>query len=200
MKAKILLTASLLALTIVGRGVFETDAGNAATEDKLAASIPVAVTKALQRPTFNESGGEFRLKLTLKRQGDRWNVVKSDVVTDGELHQPGHLTAFNAGFSEVNPNQWSMLMSPVREYLYYRKQAVVNGDVSQLWARYPELKQSAVPDQGINLEPAVIDSYQSFQPIDGNIEPEKYERLKAKVSGDQAEVIIHGMELYLYRK
>lgn len=43
-----------------------------------------------------------------------------------------------------------MLMKPVREYFYYRKEAVVKDDVQILWYRYPGLKQGNDFSTGVN--------------------------------------------------
>ncbi len=40
--------------------------------------------------------------------------------------------------------------------------------------------------------------YKSFNLFDGNIFPEYYERIKVKMTQDGAEVLVHGMELYLF--
>jgi hypothetical protein len=102
-----------------------------------------------------------------------------------------------AGFVEPEPDIWVEVMPAVREYLYYRKQAVVSRDVNVLWKRYPELKQGMDTQAGINVEQNIVQTYGSLKPFDGNIFPEQYERIKVKMSGDTAEVIVHGMELYL---
>jgi|GEM_PF-5062439 len=193
MNRRIFATATLLALTIIGRAVFRTDVGNAVANTTPVTTLPLA---KLEKNTLNEVGGEFCLKLTLHRQGSSWTVVKTAQLTAAELHQPEYLKTFKTGFSEPDSNQLTTLTSPVREYLYYRKQAILNQDVSKLWLRYPELKQN------IALNPhaeTLTTKYQSVKPVDSNIDPEKYERLKVKVTGDVAEAIIHGTESYLYQ-
>lgn len=203
MNRSILATATLFALTIVGRTVLQTDdLSNGKTTALTPISQPIAtepVVKTLPNTTFAESGGEFLLKLFLRRQGNEWTIVKTDEVTTAEWKERGYLSAFKDGYAEPDPSTWVILMSPVREYLYYRKQAVINQNVSKLWERYPDLKQ-ANPQSGINAEASVVANYRTFKLVDGNIQAEHYERLKAKVSGDRAEVIIHGMETYLSRR
>ena len=101
-------------------------------------------------------------------------------------------------FIDPNPETWVMLMPAVREYLYYRKKAVIAGNVEVLWEQYPELKVETDFSQGINAEEFFINNMQGLKPFDGNIFPEYYEQMKVNVLGKSAEVLIHGMELYLY--
>ena len=101
-------------------------------------------------------------------------------------------------FTEPDPETWVMLMPAVREYFYYRKKAVIAGSVEVLWTRYPELKVGADLSTGINAEAFFINNMRVLKPFDGNIFPESYEKLKVSMSGEKAEVLTHGMELYLY--
>jgi len=39
---------------------------------------------------------------------------------------------------------------------------------------------------------------QSLSPFDGNIHPEYYERIKIRQSGAGVEILVHGIELYLW--
>jgi len=109
---------------------------------------------------------------------------------------PLALTA-ELGFIEPDPETWVLFMHVVREYLYYRKLAVIAGDVEVLWKRYPALKNGVDVAKGVNAEEFFIKNMQIIKPFDGNISPEGYERMKVKVSGETAEVLIHRMELYL---
>jgi hypothetical protein len=102
------------------------------------------------------------------------------------------------GFTEPDPETWVMLMPAIREYFYYRKKAVIAGKVEVLWARYPELKDGADFSSGINAEEFFINNMQGLKPFDGNIFPESYGQIKVIISGEKAEVLAHGMELYLY--
>ncbi len=194
MNRRILATATLLAFTIIGRAVFKTDVGNAVANTTPVTTLPLA---KLEKNTLNEVGGEFFIKLTLHRQGSSWTVVKTAQLTAAELHQPEYLKNFKIGFSEPDSSQLTKLTLPVREYLYYRKQAILNQDLSKMWLRYPELKQNIASNP--HAETALTDKYQSVKPLDSNIDPEKYERIKVKVTGDVAEAIIHGTESYLYQ-
>jgi len=103
-----------------------------------------------------------------------------------------------ADFKEPEPGAWVMLMKPVREYLYYRKKAVVAGDIKVLWDRYPALERDGDPAAGINAESLLVEGMEGLKPFDGNVFPETYERIKAFVTDGQAAVLVHGMELYLY--
>ena len=105
----------------------------------------------------------------------------------------------SASFSEPDPETWVKFMYIVREYFYYRKKAMVAGSAEILWKRYPELKQGIDISKRINSEGNTISNYQGLKPFDGNVEPEGYERMKVKLSGENAEVLVHGSELYLYR-
>jgi hypothetical protein len=108
------------------------------------------------------------------------------------------LSTLMANFNEPDPATWVMLMKPVREYFYYRKKAVVSGKVEILWDRYPGLKQPTDFSKGINKEAFFVENMKGLKPFDGNIFPETYERIKVIISNRQAEVLVHGTELYLY--
>jgi hypothetical protein len=103
------------------------------------------------------------------------------------------------GFVEPDPSTWVMLMPAVDEYFYYRKQAMIANDVEVLWAHYPELRNDVNISKGINAEGFLISSYQGLKLFDGNIFPEDYERIRVKLAGAKAEVLVHGLELYLFR-
>ena len=103
-----------------------------------------------------------------------------------------------AGFVEPDPDTWVMLMPAVQEYFYYRKKAVIAADIHGLWEHYPELENGKDISKGINAEEQAISGYQTLKVFDGNIQPEEYERMKVKLAGDQAEVLVHGVELYLW--
>lgn len=109
-------------------------------------------------------------------------------------------TSSGSGFVEPDPDTWVMLMPAVREYFYYRKQAMLAGDVEVLWARYPELRNDADISKGINAEGSMISAYLGMKLFDGNVFPESYERIKVKAGEERAEVLVHGLELYLYRQ
>jgi hypothetical protein len=92
-----------------------------------------------------------------------------------------------------------MLMPAVREYFFIRKHAFIAGDAQLLWDRYPGLQNGTDLSRGINAEEFYITNMQGLKPFDGNIFPEYYEKLRVKLEGEQAQVLVHGMELYLWK-
>jgi len=198
MKGTILFTAALLALTFVGRAVFETNTSQAKVEELPASTQYVNASQVAPTPTaakFEEFGGSFIIKLTLRPKGNGWTVIKSEEMPDPKPKWD-KIKAFQAGFQEPDPSTWVKLMSPVREYLYWRKQAVIHQDANQIWNRYPRLRQGANSQTGVNTLPWTMRN--GMKPIDGNITPEASDRIKVKTNGEQVEVIVRGMELYLY--
>jgi len=107
-------------------------------------------------------------------------------------------TPSTTDFTEPDPETWVMLMPAVREYFYYRKQAVIAGNAEVLWKRYPELRDGADIPVGINAEEFFINNMQGLKPFDGNIFPESYEKIQVNYLDEKAEILTHGMELYLY--
>ena len=103
----------------------------------------------------------------------------------------------STGFIKPDPETFVALMPAVREYFYYRKKAVTSGNIEELWAQFPELKDGTDFSNGINSEEFVVTNYQGLKPFDGNIFPEYYERFKVKLEKENAEILVHGMELYL---
>lgn len=101
-------------------------------------------------------------------------------------------------YIEPDPETYAAIMPVIREYFYYRKQAIISGSTEQLFSRYPELKRDIELSKGINAEEFHIKNYRQLQPVDGNIFPEYYEKIKLKIDHDKAEVLLHGMELYLF--
>jgi len=100
-------------------------------------------------------------------------------------------------FKEPDPETYVSLMPPVLEYFYYRKQAVLTGDVSAFYQRYPDLEHSTDIESGINSESKFISNMHAMAPVDGNILPEYYEKIKISQSENNIQVLVHGMELYL---
>ncbi|MFM6324976.1 MAG: hypothetical protein ACKPH1_03530 [Microcystis panniformis] len=102
--------------------------------------------------------------------------------------------ASTSSFTEPDPETFVALMPALREYFYYRKQAVITSNIEELWTHFPELKNEVSIEQGINI----VTNYQSLKPFDGNIFPEHYERLRVKFTNGKVEVLVHGMELYTW--
>jgi hypothetical protein len=103
-----------------------------------------------------------------------------------------------AGFIRPDPETYVRVLPAVLEYFYYRKQAMISGSVETLWEKYPELKNDIDFSKGINSEGFFISNYHDLKLFDGNIFPEAYEPIKVKVRSDEIEVLVHGMELYLF--
>jgi hypothetical protein len=101
-------------------------------------------------------------------------------------------------FIEPDPETFVAFMPTVLEYFYYRKQAIITNNIETFWIQYPELKNDVNIEQGINSEKCTVTNYQGLKPFDGNISPEHYERFKVKLTNGQAEVLVHGMELYTW--
>jgi hypothetical protein len=101
-------------------------------------------------------------------------------------------------FVEPDPETYVRVLPAVLEYFYYRKKAMVAGNVEDLWAHYPELKNGVDAPKGINAESFFISNYQALKLFDGNISPEEYERFKVNGETDEIQVLVHGMELYLF--
>lgn len=107
-------------------------------------------------------------------------------------------SCFAAGFAEPEPKTYVEMLTAVHEYLYYRKRAFISGETQEFLARYPALQQGADPTSGVNDEARQIALYKkAFTLIDGDIDPEHYERIKVRHDGTSAEVIIHMLEIYL---
>jgi hypothetical protein len=102
-------------------------------------------------------------------------------------------------FVEPEPSDWVNFMKPIREYMYYRTQAVLNNDIDMLWGKYPDLKNNIDQEQGINVEKYEIESLnRDFDLIDASYNIESYERIKVKtINENEAIVLVHGSIVYL---
>jgi hypothetical protein len=103
------------------------------------------------------------------------------------------------GFVEPEPSDWVKYITPVREYMYYRTQAVVNKDIHILWDQYPDLKENIDHKQGVNIEKYEVESLnQNVNLLDANYNIEDYERMKVKsINDNKMEVLIHASMIYL---
>lgn len=108
-------------------------------------------------------------------------------------------TIVQEGFVEPDPTQWVEYSKPVREYMYYRTQAVVDNDINVLWNRYPALKEQVDNQKGINVEKFEVGSInEGFKLIDANFDMESYEPIKVDVkSEDEVVVLVHGSIVYV---
>lgn len=105
----------------------------------------------------------------------------------------------NEGFIEPEPSEWVNYIKPVREYFYYRTNAVLKGDIQILWDRYPDLRNNPDPKTGVNNEKYEVESlHKSFSLIDANFHLESRERMKIKtISEKEVIVLVHGGIGYL---
>lgn len=104
-------------------------------------------------------------------------------------------------FSEPSLDEWATFIKPIREYMYYRTQAVLVGDVQLLWDRYPRLAEGSDINKGINAEKHEIDILnKDIDRIDANYQLESYSRLKIfKLAEDRVVVLVHGDIVYTTR-
>lgn len=102
------------------------------------------------------------------------------------------------GFQTPDPATWHEIMPAVWSYLYYRKQAVLQGDIRVLWRVYPELAQGMDGVRGINAEALLVQGFRDAHPVDGNIALDSVGRIHRK-GATEVEVYLHGSELYLLR-
>ena len=103
------------------------------------------------------------------------------------------------GFDSPDPDTYVSLMPYVREYFYYRKWAVINNDLGWFYNHYPSLAVGMDIDRGINVEGNHVRNLQSLTPIDGNIFPEFYEKIKIQEIDGKVQWQVHGMEIYLWK-
>ncbi|MFE8699733.1 hypothetical protein ACFYKX_03745 [Cytobacillus sp. FJAT-54145] len=103
------------------------------------------------------------------------------------------------GFVEPEPSDWVEYTKPVREYMYYRTQAVLENNAHILWDQYPLLKENIDREKGLNVEKFEIESLNSgFELLDANFNIEGYERIKVKtINNSEAIVLVHGSIVYL---
>lgn len=104
------------------------------------------------------------------------------------------------GMAEVTSEQHATFMPMVHRYFHVRKQAVLAGDPEIIWREFPALKDGRNSQAGINDEATAIAGYRPLAPIDGNVAPESYARLKALVDGDKAILLVNGTEIYLTKE
>lgn len=102
-------------------------------------------------------------------------------------------------FTEPEPATYIRLLPIVSEYFYYRKQAVLSGNLDSFYQHFPSLAHNADLEKGINCEGHLVESYKALQPLDGNIHPEYYEKFKVLDSQTSDQILVHGLELYLWQ-
>lgn len=87
-------------------------------------------------------------------------------------------------------------MPALLEYFYLRKQAVLSGETEAFYKRLPDLEVNTNTERGINTESTFISNMHALSPVDGNIMPEFYEKIKISQSEEGIQVLVHGIELY----
>lgn len=103
-----------------------------------------------------------------------------------------------AAYSEPEPEEWHEFIKPVRQYFYYRTQAVLHDDMNLLWNVYPLLRTGGDPAKGINNEQAESETLNNLSKhIDANYMEEEHERIKVyRISDNEASVLVHGIVTY----
>ncbi|MGE5674513.1 MAG: hypothetical protein ACM3XM_11630 [Mycobacterium leprae] len=104
------------------------------------------------------------------------------------------------GLAVHTPQQRAEFEPVLNRYFYLRKQAVITGDLTKLWAQYPALREGTNAQTGVNAEADVLARYRALQVIDGDIDSATYERFLVQEDGDRAVLLINGTELYLTRE
>lgn len=104
-----------------------------------------------------------------------------------------------SGFTEPDPETYVSLMPSILEYFHYRKEAVITGDMDSFYARYPSLQGDGDIAAGVNAEAFFVENMQGLAPFDGDIHPEYYHKIRVRRSGEEIQVLLHGMELYLWK-
>ena len=116
-------------------------------------------------------------------------------------HPAGSLTGEETAttFIEPEPSDWVEYMKPIREYMYYRTQAVVSNNIDLLWNKYPELKENIDRGQGINVEKFEVEALNGgFGLLDANYSVESHNKIKVRgLNEHEAVVLVHGSIIYL---
>ncbi|GEM_PF-1303795 len=104
-----------------------------------------------------------------------------------------------AGFQRPEPDLAAQLRPRVLEYFYLRKRAVLQGDLTALWQRYPALAQGYDPVLGVNAERDLPSAYaRDGRPIDGDVHLTAYGPWLVRRRGERLEVFVHGWEQFVY--
>lgn len=99
---------------------------------------------------------------------------------------------------DIEPSDWVKYMKPIREYMYYRTQAVLHQDINRLWERYPMLQTNIDRDKGINVEQFELESLTGTDYLDANFDIESNDRIKIQtISEHEVMVLVHGKVTYM---
>lgn len=103
------------------------------------------------------------------------------------------------GFIEPESTDWVDYIKPIREYMYYRTQAVLENDIDILWKQYPDLKNNSDQKLGVNVETFEVETLNSdFNLLDANYDAESNARIKVKtINKNEVVVLVHGSIVYL---
>lgn len=130
----------------------------------------------------------------------------SSVVGCEQNSSPTNTDTMNAkedlkDFIDPDSSDWVKYSKIVREYFYYRTQAVVKNDLEILWNQYPSLKDDVDINKGINVEKEEMESLNKhFDLIDANYDIQSYDRIKVNTIDDyNVVVLVHGSIVYLRR-
>lgn len=148
------------------------------------------------QPQFQTSNHEIYLKLFLKQYQGQWTLVKTDVLTDEERHQPEHISEFTEGFTVIDPAMKSIVDPILTRYFTDRMQAVTQDDIYHLWQDFPALKKNRYPDTGVNAEAELVKAYRGLKPTQADLLTEAYSPWRVRIQNNCIEVLIHGVETY----
>ncbi len=104
-----------------------------------------------------------------------------------------------AGFQRPAPDLAAQLRPRLLEYFYHRKRAVLQGDLTTLWQRYPALARDYDPVHGVNAERDLPRAYaRGHRPIDGDVHLTAYGPWLVRRRDQRVEVFVHGWEQFVY--
>ncbi|NMO97050.1 hypothetical protein [Paenibacillus lemnae] len=103
-------------------------------------------------------------------------------------------------FTEPSSAEWVEYSRAVREYFYYRSQAVLHDDMELLMNRYPDLREGEIADRGINMYKNLTHHPSSDQLIHVNFDIEDRNRIGVH-HAENGEIIlqVHGMIEYVHK-
>lgn len=92
------------------------------------------------------------------------------------------------------------IVSAVRDYYDRYRDALLSCDIDRLWRHYPDLTQGMDPERGVNIERVQVTSACAQGYTSASFELEAYAPLRVDPHGADADVSIHGLELYVDRR
>lgn len=103
------------------------------------------------------------------------------------------------GFNEPDPEDYVSILPAILEYFHYRKEAIITGDMDAFYVRYPSLQSGVDISAGVNAEAFFVENMQELAPFNGDIHPEYYQKIRVRQAGEEIQVLLHGLELYLWQ-